>query len=253
MRLVEVPAHGSSGEEGAAAPADGPAALPETGTFVPGQVNIAPERMLRILGYRKGVAVRKAVERAARETAELAAAAISPVVHYRRLRIADCDSAGLRLVGGAAFSGPVFLKYLAGCGDVVAFVLTLGASFEATTRRASDNGDLLQAVFLDAAGWIAIEEVTRLYSETLALQARTRGLELTRRLAPGYGFRFEGRKVDWPLDEQKTLFGLFAGTTLPVELLDSAAMVPKMSRTGLYGLRRRAPTGHDVRAQGAAR
>jgi hypothetical protein len=93
-------------------------------------------------------------------------------------------------------------------------------------------------VFLEAAGWVAVEEATRRYTALLSQRARAAALVLTRRLAPGYSFRVDGRKVDWPLEDQKPFFGLFAGVTLPVELLDSCAMTPKMSRTGFYGLRR---------------
>jgi len=37
--------------------------------------------------------------------------------------------------------------------------------------------------------------------------------------------------------EQKPLFELFSDTKLPVRLMESCAMYPKKSRSGLYGLR----------------
>ncbi len=58
---------------------------------------------------------------------------------------------------------------------------------------------------------------------------RDENLAPTRRLGPGY--------VDWPLEEQAALVALLDGAPLPVRLLDSCAMIPKKSRSGLYGLR----------------
>jgi len=39
----------------------------------------------------------------------------------------------------------------------------------------------------------------------------------------------------WPLEEQIGLFGLFKNAHLPVTVMASCAMQPKMSRSGLFG------------------
>jgi len=44
------------------------------------------------------------------------------------------------------------------------------------------------------------------------------------------------------------LHSLFDGFSLSVRLLESCAMVPKMSRSGLYGLRLRPPTKAESRS-----
>ena len=56
------------------------------------------------------------------------------------------------------------------------------------------------------------------------------------RMGPGYTYRHGDVEVGWPLEEQKTLFEVFDGIDLPVHVMDSCAMTPKMSRTGIYGL-----------------
>ena len=56
-------------------------------------------------------------------------------------------------------------------------------------------------------------------------------------MAPGYSYHLDSGTCEWPLEEQKALFDLFRHATLPVRLLESCAMLPKMSRTGLYALR----------------
>lgn len=205
--------------------------------FVPKGIDIRPERMLRIMGYREGAPVRPAVYRTASAMAELAQAAIAPVIHDCRVTVSRCDNDGLLLSDGTAFRGPVFAKYLDGCEAAVAFILTLGGRFDSTAKNLVSGGNMLEAVFLETAGWVAVEGATQLYADHLTQRVRGEGMQLTRRLAPGYSFRVGGRKAEWPLEDQKPLFGLFAGRQLPVEIMESCAMTPKMSRTGFYGLR----------------
>jgi len=59
------------------------------------------------------------------------------------------------------------------------------------------------------------------------------------RMAPGYSYRVENQeeRVSWDLLEQEKLFGLFGKADLPVELMDSGAMLPRMSRSGIFGVR----------------
>jgi hypothetical protein len=215
------------------------------GIFKPRGIVICPEKMLKIIGYRAGAPVRPAVRRMAERIAELAAAAMTPVVHHCRVAIKHCDASGLALVNGITFHGPVFGKHLAGCREAVAFIMTLGARFDSTQKNLSESDNLLDAVFLETAGWVAIEEATRIFTQQARKVAMSDGLELSRRLAPGYVFRVGDRKVDWALAEQKEFFRIFEGVELPVELLESCAMMPKMSRTGFFGLRPCNQENHD--------
>ena len=121
------------------------------------------------------------------------------------------------------------VEVFAGCGEVMAFVLTLGPAFDAESERLTAADEIVEALFLEMAGWLAIEQATRALALHVSDQVRNQRLGLTRRLGPGY--------VDWPLDEQAGLFALLADVSLPVRLMDSCAMLPKKSRSGLYGLR----------------
>jgi hypothetical protein len=94
----------------------------------------------------------------AERTAELAAAAMTPVVHHCRIGVERCDAEGLVLANGVVFHGPVFAKHLAECREAVAFVMTLGSRFDSTQKNLSDSDNLLDVVFLETAGWVAIEE-----------------------------------------------------------------------------------------------
>jgi cobalamin-dependent methionine synthase I len=66
--------------------------------------------------------------------------------------------------------------------------------------------------------------------------AREEGHRVSIRMGPGYVYRDGDADVCWPLTEQKTLFEVFDGIDLPVHLMESCAMTPKMSRSGIYGL-----------------
>lgn len=215
------------------------------GVFAPRGIDIRTESMLKIMGYRAGAPVRPAVRRMAERIAELAASAIVPIVHHCRMGIEHCDEAGIRLADGTAFHGSVFAKHLAGCREAVALIMTLGTRFDAVQKNLSDADNLLEAVFLEAAGWVAIEEITRSFTLQRRKIAFTEGLDISRRLAPGYVFRVGNRKVDWPLEQQKEFFAIFRTIDLPVSLLESCAMIPKMSRTGLFGLRPRSEMNHE--------
>ena len=90
---------------------------------------------------------------------------------------------------------------------------------------------------LETAGWLGIEQATKQLAIHLREIVSVDGHRLSRRMAPGYGYKIGGKKCEWLLEEQRVLFELFDQEELPVQLLSSCAMVPKMSRSGLYGLR----------------
>lgn len=217
------------------------------GVFVPRGIEIRIEPMLKIMGYRAGSPLRPAVRRMAERIAELGVSAIAPTVHHCRIGIERCDETGIRLNDGTTFSGPVFAKHLRDCREAIAFIMTLGARFESAQKNLSGGGDnLLEAIFLETAGWVAIEEATRIFTQHCRKAAFEDGLDLSRRLAPGYVFRVGDSKVDWRLEEQKEFFAIFKNFSLPVTLLESCAMIPKMSRTGLFGLRPCAATNQGA-------
>jgi hypothetical protein len=198
------------------------------GHFVPRGLTIPVDPLLRMQGYRDLARVRERVRKIAATAAALAEGLVAPEAHYRRLRIEDCTESTLRLNTGAVFHSQAFDKALSGCTEVVVFLLTLGPKLDEEVARLSTRDDLVTALFLEMAGWLAVERSTKQLAEHLWSRAGAEGLRLSRRLAPGY--------ADWELAAQRPLFDLFAGIDLPVQLLESNAMMPKKSRSGLYGL-----------------
>lgn len=198
---------------------------------------VSPEHMLRVMGYRQSTAVRPRIRETAASIAALAGAVAAPAAVYRRLGIAGCSRDGLVLADGTRFTGPVFASLLAGCDEVALFVLSLGSRFDTTQQELTAAERTLEAYMLEVAGWLGIEAATKALRGHLAREARDDGLRLTRRMAPGYTFRIDGGKVDWPLEDQGALFAAFGEVGLPAQLLEqSCAMTPKMSRSGMYGL-----------------
>jgi len=203
--------------------------------FRPGPVTIRTDPMLRIQGYRDLDRVRPLIKKTAGNMAQVVTQTIDAVVHYRQMPISECTDGILTLEGGTVFSCDAFSRYQAASDRVVIFVLTLGKGLDETAKDFSKQ-QLLEQLFLETAGWMGVEAVNRQFTNHLKTQVAEQGYLLTRRMAPGYTFKMDGQDCPWPLEDQKPLFALFDETELPVAMLESCAMLPRMSRTGLYGL-----------------
>jgi hypothetical protein len=212
--------------------------LPVCGVFHPPRIEPDANRMLRTQGYRNLGAVRPAIRRAAESCASLAAKLVAPSVHYRRAPIERIDGERIVLREGGGFSCAAFPKMLGDSQEVIVFVLTLGQPLDAATIELMEKFDLLEALFLETAGWLSIELATKSFVGALHRWARPSGFHLSSRMGPGYAYRVEGREARWRLEDQVPLFSLFDAVELPVRLLDSCAMLPKMSRSGLFGVSR---------------
>ncbi len=204
--------------------------------FRPGPVTVRTDPMLRIQGYRNLDRVRPLIKKTAGNMARLAAQTIDAVVHYRQLRISDCTDGTLILEGGTVFRCDAFSKYHAASEGVVVFVLTLGKGLDEAAKDFSNQQQLLEQLFLDTAGWVGVEAVNKQFTTHIREQVVEQGYRLTRRMGPGYTFKKDGQDCPWALEDQKPLFALFDDTELPVAILESCAMMPRMSRTVLYGL-----------------
>ena len=181
--------------------------------------------------------VRRPIRRAAEKAAQTARAIGEGEVGYRRVAIEACNGSNLALACGASFECGAFGHFLAQCESVVVFALTAGSAIDRKIEELTAAEDLLAALMLDTAGWLAVESVTRQFSEQLKAHCEPAGLRLTRRMGPGYTYRLGREMVSWPLEDQGGLFRVLGDGNTPVTVLESGAMLPKMSRSGLYGLR----------------
>jgi hypothetical protein len=216
------------------------AQLLQIGSFTPRRISVRVDPMLRIQGYSDPRRVKPAIRNAAETVAATAERVFTPEVYYRRVSIRSCTERLLLLETGTTFHSAAFSQFLGGCHQVIVFVLTLGNKFDQVAQNLTDNGQTLEALFFETAGWLGVEAATKSFAEHLRTQLRKEGCGLTRRFGPGYTHRSRADDSEWRLEEQKPLFALFEDHGISVQLLDSCAMIPKMSRSGLYGVRRKA-------------
>lgn len=199
-------------------------------------IKIKEEKILRIHGYRNLNKVRPAIKKFAVDAARETETLVEPRVFYRMLKVRQCHGMNLELDGGAVFQNEAFERFLKDAQQVVAFVLTMGHVLDQAVNDYAANDQLLMALFLETAGWLGIEAATKTFSTHLRVHSEKEGLRVSTRLGPGYSYKLDGRSVLWPLEQQRTLFELFAQDAIDVELLESCAMKPRISRSGIYGL-----------------
>jgi hypothetical protein len=204
--------------------------------FRPAAPVIHFERMLRIQGYSDLTRVRPVIRRAAEAMAATAASLSEPVVASRHVVVQSIRDDVLELQGDACFHCEAFQRQLGGCTEIVPFVLTAGVAIGERVMEFIESGDLLEGVLLETAAWLCFEDATRQFKARLREHSLRRNRRITSRMGPGYSYKIGNEMCMWPLEEQPTLFGLFGDAALPVTLMKSCAMSPKMSRSGIYGI-----------------
>lgn len=209
------------------------------GVFRPERLAINPDRILRVHGYKDAAKVRPVIREAAETLARRAEALFVPEVHYRRLAVQALEDTDLAVEGGLVFQSEAFSHFLAEAREVVVAVATMGAALDRDVIAHMDRFEPLEALFLETAGWLGIENLTMQFGGLLRERARKEGYRVTCRLGPGYSYKIAGRSVSWPLEQQERIFAAFEGIKLPVTLYPSCVMLPKMSRSGMFGF---APT-----------
>ena len=204
--------------------------------FAPQAPAIQAERILRIQGYSDLQRVRPAIRQASASMAALAPTLSTPRVVYRRVPVRSIHGGLLELDGNCQFHCMAFDHILRGCTEAAAFVLTVGPKLDARVIELTDQGELLDALLLETTGWLCIEDATRQFKVHLRQEAIAEERRITQRMGPGYSYKVNNAMATWPLEEQALLFGLFGAADLPVSLMHSSAMQPKMSRSGLFGI-----------------
>jgi hypothetical protein len=197
-------------------------------TFRPAGLRLRVEPILRFHRYRSLEQVPLPIREIAQETVWLAEKLADPSVVALRRRVVAVSAEAVTLEAGPTFHGRCLGAHLRAAREVIAFLVTLGPAIDERVAEMANGDQLLEALFLDAAGWLAIETTLRAFrTETLAA-VRGQGVRLGPRLGPGY--------LDWRLTEQAAFFSLFEGFPIPVALSEDYVMIPKKSISGLFGL-----------------
>lgn len=200
---------------------------------------ISSSRVLRVHKYTDPEKVRPVIRQAAEDAVEAATHLSTPVGRYVAAPIKSLQDGVLTLDNGLQFTCHAFEDHLRGCEFFLAFLITLGPELDdRVISLIHDTFEPLDALFLETTGWLTIEAVTRQLVQELKVEANATGWRLSLRMAPGYNYRGpnDDERIDWDLYEQRELFAMFDSPELPIELMESCAMKPKMSRSGVFGL-----------------
>lgn len=190
---------------------------------------VDPGLILRLQGYRKIEAVSLAVRETAARMAALAETLVEPLAWQARARVTRVEPAGSVLLGGGlAFHSRALAYRLSQAGEVAIVLLTVGPDLERRAQEMVRDGQFVEGLLLDTAGWAVIEVLIKELRQRLAEEARARGMRLTGRMAPGFG--------DWGLEQQRALFSAFDGAGVSVRLTEACVMLPLKSASWLYGL-----------------
>jgi hypothetical protein len=196
--------------------------------FIPSAPKLKLEPLLRFQRYRDLDRVAPAIREVGRDMLHLAENLAAPDVVFIRKSVDSADRDALRLVDGPTFHGRCFQTHLAEASEVICFVCTIGAALDERVTQMTESDELLEALFVETAGWLAIEDALRKFRSRLTAELRPKGRRLSPRLAPGF--------MDWALTEQPELFSVFSGAPLPVSLSEYCVMTPKKSISGLFGV-----------------
>lgn len=197
--------------------------------ITPARPRVDPGLILKLQGYRRIEAVSPVVCEAATRMAAMAEALVEPRAWLARGRIIRIASGGsVLLAGGITFHSPVLARRLAQAVEVAIVLLTVGPELEGRAQGMIRDGQYVDGLLLDTAGWVVIEILIKEIRRRLAAEARAQGLRLTARMAPGFG--------DWGLEQQRALFSAFDGGAVSVRLNEACVMVPLKSVSWLCGL-----------------
>jgi hypothetical protein len=186
-------------------------------------------KVLRLLGAGQGKRVSAGSMRRIDVLAQDMPALLQPWISYRRFGLTAVSRDGIELEGGARFKSPKLSKALAKAEEVCCFVATVGPAIEMAVQRRMQRRRYADAYVLDAMGSMSAENVVEQFYRRMARNLAQKGQGVTLRFSPGY--------CDWPLDQQRPLFGLFTNhRPLEVKLSRSCLMSPRKSVSGLFGI-----------------
>jgi hypothetical protein len=184
------------------------------------EVSVRPEQILRMHYPDLSVPLAQEVHQTAAAMAMHALEIARPEAWVRRVSGNDLEGT-LRAT---------FAKEFGGEGTALLFLVTIGPRLDERVSELFDAMDGLEGLFLDTAGWVVVQSALSSVRSRLGPKARAEGFRLTRRMGPGY--------LDWPLEDQSALVAaLTGGKPLPgIEVLESGAILPEKTITGIYGL-----------------
>ena len=153
---------------------------------------------------------------------------VKPALHYQIRKVDSIRNGCINLESSTAFRSVKLSKAMKGCNEIVCFIGTIGGGIDREITRLMGENRLSEAYILDSMGSVAVEDMVEKFYQQLKNGYQSEGKDVTLRFSPGY--------CDWPITDQKKLFGLFDSLPIAVELMDSCLMVPRKSISGVFGV-----------------
>ena len=193
------------------------------------ETSVDTGKVLRLLGAKPNRRASAAALRRIDNFAQDMDALLQPRLNYRRLALSRINRNGIELEEGTVFKSLKLAKSLARAEEVCCFVATVGPALEMEVQEQMRQRRYADAYVLDAMGSMSAEGVVEQFYQRTARNLAKAGQGVTLRFSPGY--------CDWPLDQQRPLFDLFADQPpLKVRLNPSCLMSPRKSVSGLFGI-----------------
>jgi hypothetical protein len=193
------------------------------------QKSFDTEKVLRLLGAKQGRRISPASLRRVDLLAEEMEGMLKPQLSYRILKLLEVNLSRICLADGTRFKSRKLAKALAKAEAACCFVATVGPAVDIKVQRLMQRKRYADAYVLDAMGSMSAENVVEQFYRRMARRQAEKNGAVTLRFSPGY--------CDWPIQQQRPLFKLFADTDTPhVALNDSCLMSPRKSVSGLFGL-----------------
>ena len=153
---------------------------------------------------------------------------LEPRLHYRIKKIDNVGRGFVSIEEGTTFKSRKLSQALRRSDEIVCFVATVGSAIDDKIVGLMAANHLSEAYVLDAMGSVAVENMVEQFHRRKEAKFARQNKSVTLRFSPGY--------CDWPVTDQKKLFGLFDSEPTGVKLLDSCLMEPRKSISGVFGL-----------------
>ena len=133
--------------------------------------------------------------------------------------------------------------------EFFAFALcTVGDRIEGGIRALNAEGKMVEGLILDALGSVAVSELAEMVASEIRQWARERGYGVSRAFEPGAG------AGDWPLANQRLVFGRLPAVELGVTLTEDLLMQPRKSLSFVMGIGKHViPIPHPFSCAGCPR
>ncbi|MBL7178942.1 MAG: vitamin B12 dependent-methionine synthase activation domain-containing protein [Pseudomonadota bacterium] len=153
---------------------------------------------------------------------------ITPCLHHTTVAIDLVENGSIFLKEGQRLTSPKLSKTMKSCKEMVCYIVTVGDGVERKVQQLMDENHLAEAYILDAMASVATENMVTTFHQQMMAGYEIEGRGVTLCFSPGY--------CDWPITDQRKLFGLFDSNQITVQLTDSCFMQPRKSISGVFGV-----------------